>query len=149
VIIPGAHCSVEFHPEWPLSEQPGAVSQSLGDSGGTVFLHYGPASTLDAYIGAWQGRGGEVTSDTAVTRDGLEGRRMVVALAEEVRSRMGAEREVTPARTLVCDGFVIAAVPVLAGYLTPQETDPRLVEAAEAILVSLQMIPSDSQTPRT
>ena len=81
-----------------------------------------------------------MTSDIAVTRNGLEGRRMVVALAEEVMSRMDAERRVTPARTLVCDGFTIGSVPVLLGYLTPQSTDPRLIDAAEAILASLSVV---------
>ena len=146
-LIPEAHCSVEFHPGWPLSDDRhadrGALSQPVGDSGGSVFLHYGPASTLEEYVGAWQARhrdGADLTVDArAVTADGLEGRRVGLALGEEVVSRLGDERAVTPAQTLVCTGYTIASMPVLLGYLVPQATDARLIEAAEAIVASLRV----------
>jgi hypothetical protein len=142
-LIPEAHCSVEFHPSWPLTEGPGALSQPVGDSGGSVFLHYGSSSTLDRYVGGWQARYGDgavVTTDApAVTADGLEGRRVALALGEEAIHRMGAGRDVMPAQTLVCTGYTIASVPVLLGYLVPEATDAALIEAAEAILASLRV----------
>ena len=107
-----------------------------------------------AYVESWRARygdGAQVIADhRVVTRDGLEGRGMGLALDEEVTSLLGDSREVTPAQTLMCNGFTIESVPVIVGYLTPQSTDPGLVAAAEAILASLsrQMIPSASQTPR-
>jgi hypothetical protein len=148
VNIPEAHCSVEFHPGWPLHEERGAdqgsVSQSLGDSDGTVFLRYGPSSALGPYIERWRARYGEgarlTADDRMVTRDGLEGRRMVLALPEEVMSRRDAPRRVTPAQTLACDGYTIRSVPVILGYAVPESTDPRLIEAAEAILASLSAL---------
>lgn len=142
LVIAEAHCSVEFHPDWPLSEAPGAVSQALGDSGGSVFLHYGPSSTLDIYVGRWRERGGAqlTADDRIVTGDGLTGRSMTLALDEEVTSRLGDERRITPARTLVCNGFTIESVPVLLGYLVPAATDPRVVEAAERIVGSLTVV---------
>jgi hypothetical protein len=147
VVIPEAHCSVEFDPEWPLSEDrgpdQGALSQPLGNSGGSVFLHYGPASTLDSYVGGWRARyrdGAHVIEDRqVVTDDGLEGRSIELALDEEVVSRLGDSRSVTPAQTLVCNGYAIDSTPVLVGYLIPQATDPRLVEAADRIIASLRV----------
>jgi hypothetical protein len=142
-LIPEAHCSVEFHPDWPLTTNQGALSQPVGDSGGTVFLHYGPSSTLEQYVGGWQARYGDgavVTTDTAtVTADGVEGRRLGLALGEEAVHRMGAGHAVTPAQTLVCTGYTIASMPVLLGYLVPQATDRALIEAAEAIVASLRV----------
>ena len=141
LVIAEAHCSVEFDPRWPLSEDRGAVSQALGDSGGSVFLHYGPSSTLDVYVGGWREHGGSVTADARiVTGDGLEGRSMTIALDEQVVSRLGDERRVTPPRTLVCNGFTIESVPILLGYLVPEGTDPELIDAAERIIASLLVV---------
>ena len=147
MIVSEAHCSVEFHPDWPLSEargpDEGSVSQSLSDSGGAVFLRYGPSSELEPYVESWRARygdGAQVIADhRVVTRDGLEGRGIGLALDEEVTSLLGDSREVTPAQTLMCNGFTIESVPVIVGYLTPQSTDPGLVAAAEAILASLSV----------
>lgn len=147
LLIAEAHCSVEFHPDWPLHEDrgpsKGSVSQPLADSGGSVFLHYGPASTLDSYVGAWRARygaGAQVTADDrVVTGDGLEGRSMALALDEEVMSRLGDSRRTTPAQTLVCNGFTIQSLPVLLGYLVPQSADRRVIEAADRIIGSLSV----------
>jgi hypothetical protein len=146
VIIAEAHCSVEFHPDWPLSEDrgplEGSLSQSVGDSDGSVFLHYGPSSTLETYVGALRERRGvELTADhPVVTADGLEGHCLGLALAEQVMSRRDAPRRVTPARTLMCNGFTIDGVPVLLGYLVPQAIEPELLDAAEAIIASLTAV---------
>ena len=147
LVIPEAHCSVEFDPEWPLTEDrgpdQGSVSQPLRDSGGSVFLHYGPASTLESYVGGWRGRygdGAHVTADREiVTDDGLEGRSIALALDEEVVSRLGDSRSVTPAQILVCNGYTIRSMPVLLGYLIPSATEAPLVEAADRIVASLRV----------
>lgn len=147
LVIAEAHCSVEFDPDWPLTEDRGpdrgGLSQPLADSGGSVFLHYGPSSTIESYVGGWRARygaGAHVTADRAVvTRDGLEGRCVALALDEEVTSRLGDSRSVTPAQILVCSGYTIRAVPVLLGYLVPQAADARHVETADRILASLRV----------
>jgi hypothetical protein len=147
LVVAEARCSVDFQPEWPLSQDrgadEGAVSQPLADSGGSVFLHYGPASTLEAYIGGWQERyrdGAHVTADGPVaTADGLEGRRLALALDEQTMTRMGAPRRTTPAQTLVCHGYTIRSLPVLLGYLVPQAADDRIVATAERIIGSLRV----------
>jgi hypothetical protein len=146
LVVSEAHCSVEFHPDWPLSAdrgpERGALSQPIADSGGSVFLHYGPTSTLEAYVGGWRARyrdGARVTADRPiVTRDGLKGRCLALALDEEVVSRLGDSRSVTPPQTLVCSGYAIRSMPVLLGYIVPQATEARLVEEADRILASLR-----------
>jgi|SRR5262249_3663494 len=145
--------TLEMFACWPvlaLSEgDTQGIYQQVANTGGVLFVRYGPHDTLTEYIGRLGGMSTEVlaVSDAPAKIAGREARSamliMVTAGQEVYREDAddGITHEQLPeARTRIrVIGFNHRGIPVLAGYRMPEQSIERYREYLERSLASISL----------
>lgn len=145
--------SIEIYQLWPLESiieaDRGNIYQTIADTGGLVFLRYGNAETVEAFLPKFS----DFVTTTSTFNDEIQtycGRSARRVTFLSTRQRLGVYRddpdagfthEVSPeVRTIITViGFQSRDIPVLVGYRLPEESLPTYRTIVERILNSVSV----------